>query len=668
MAILSKLRRQARPIFRPARRVAFLAVELLENRTVPSAVAPTITLDPGNDEFGSQIQTVTQLGDTNRVTLGILDTGASPITISPDDQAGFANPQGGSDPLPIKNPGGASGDGIGGGVTGDVSAPITVLTDGLHAANVNIDYNTLNMSATGNFGPTSARVTGIQAFVGTTAGSPDIPTISGTPIFAGTFNSSSHSKLAAKVDLINGVDLYGVGLLEPDVHFVPATTRLVPGTGELMATIPLARIGDNTVPQPGTDISSNYNFVSNSVQLNNTASNQLYSLKEQHFLLDTGSQMTVISTAEAKALHIDLSKPIDSIGVQGVGGTETVNGYVIDSLQVGVVGAGPLTFKNVPVFVLDAAVGIDGILGMNLWNNADQLLINPFTPFGATSVPTLTLTWDPNYTGSANTGGFGFKINELLAGHAGPFTLDRYLGGASQDFHVPLQVQAAPEVSGTLPAATLGLVNETIAANTRALTLTPAPATLAASDRGATETLSADPRPRGFAEIAVTGSAPTVAALEMNVPSNDRAAKPLEATKPAAAHTRLVPENSAETIFGLFAEGGSRTGDGKSKIFYPKADVVSPSLSRLHMFVVEQTCGDMPSGRAGAEAISMVAPAPIGSKTPLAEAALLAALTLVIRDYWRLEIDEFADCGRCQDAKALALRRSGLRPRPAPSV
>src|ERR1700674_1594677 len=97
------------------RRTIRLTVELLERRLVLSpATPPTITLDPANDEYGSQIETVSQFGDSNRVTLGILDTGASPITIAPADQAAFASTSGSLDPVPVKTPGGASGDGIGG--------------------------------------------------------------------------------------------------------------------------------------------------------------------------------------------------------------------------------------------------------------------------------------------------------------------------------------------------------------------------------------------------------------------------------------------------------------------------------------------------------------------------------------------------------------------------
>jgi hypothetical protein len=297
---------------------------------------------------------------------------------------------------------------------------------------MDIDFNTLNMVVSASFSQASARVSGIQAFVGTDNGSPDIPTISGTPVLYGGFNSSSRTKLAAKIDLVNGYDFYGLGLPEPDVHFVSATTRLLPGAGELLATIPLARIGANTLAAPGTDISSAYNFTAD-VQLKNGVNN----VSGQKFLLDTGSQMTVISTAEANALHIDVSKPIDSVDVQGVGGSLTIKGYVIDSVQISITGVGPLTVQKVPVFVLDAAPGVDGILGMNLWNNVDQMLINPFATFGGTSIPTLTITWDPNYTGPTFPGGFGFNVRQLFSGHSGPLTLPRLLGGAAQYFRVP---------------------------------------------------------------------------------------------------------------------------------------------------------------------------------------------------------------------------------------
>jgi hypothetical protein len=601
MAILYLHRSRGRM---PRPKTVQLTLELLENRMVLSPVAPTITLDPANDEFGAQIQTVTQLGNSGRVTLGILDTGASPITVAPGDQASF------TDPVPVKTPGGASADGIGGSVTGDVSMPITVLTDGLHAASVDIDFNTLNLTTSANFTQTSARVNGIQAFIGTDSGSPDMPTISGTPVFAGGFNSASRGKLAARVDLINGVDLYGIGLLEPDVHFVPATTRLVPGAGELLATIPMGRIGDNTVVVPGTDISSNYNFVSNSVQLNDTVGNQAYSLSGQRFLLDTGSQMTVISTAEANALHIDLSRPIDSIDVQGVGGAQTVKGYLIDSLQVGLVGLGPLTFKNVPVFVLDAAPGqIDGILGMNLWNNVDQMLINPFTSFGATSIPTLSITWDPNYHGATNTGAFGFKLDQILSRHQGPPTLTRLLGGAVQYFQVPLSDHDNTPVStpAQLANGPEPLPTPVAPGHTDAVMTAPTPVPNVSPPLQVDSSQNAGVLPSQHTHIMVGSPVRTRAATrdvfgawqsQASAPVSGSMSSPTNTTLGAVESFQPLPiEARAEGPFNWLADNE------------------------------------------GTGASDPATPLPLGPGYPLAEAALVAALALVVRDYWRQELD-----------------------------
>src|SRR5205085_918373 len=145
MALLDRKRSRTKKAKPSKRRGVRLTVELLENRLVLSPL--TITLDPANDEFGAQVQTATQFGNSNRVVLGIFDTGASPITIAPGDQAAFGDASGKLDPVPIKVVGGASADGIGGSVSGDVSQPITVLTDGIHAATTTIDDN-FNLSIT----------------------------------------------------------------------------------------------------------------------------------------------------------------------------------------------------------------------------------------------------------------------------------------------------------------------------------------------------------------------------------------------------------------------------------------------------------------------------------------------------------------------------------------
>src|SRR6476620_2390606 len=115
---------------------------------VPEALEPrclftgdvTIPLDPTLDQFGDQIVTVMTytrgVPDPNSDavgTFGIFDTGASAVTFSPDDATlfDFFN-----QPIPIRNPGGAVAAGIGGEITGDVSEPVTIVADGMHASSL----------------------------------------------------------------------------------------------------------------------------------------------------------------------------------------------------------------------------------------------------------------------------------------------------------------------------------------------------------------------------------------------------------------------------------------------------------------------------------------------------------------------------------------------------
>src|SRR5262245_46771480 len=102
---------------RAARRTA-LGVEQLEPRLVLSGPDTLeVPLDPLLDQFGDQVVTVQAYGDPIRTGFSIFDTGASAVTFSADDQDLFAF---NSSPIPVKVPGGALAEGIGGAITGDV--------------------------------------------------------------------------------------------------------------------------------------------------------------------------------------------------------------------------------------------------------------------------------------------------------------------------------------------------------------------------------------------------------------------------------------------------------------------------------------------------------------------------------------------------------------------
>ena len=373
----------------PSMRRRRLRLESLELRAVLSApTSLTIPLDPTLDQFGDQVLTVQAFGDLSRATFGIFDTGASAVTFSPDDEQLFEFLNAG---IPIKNPGGAQASGIGGAITGDVSEPGTILADGLHAAGMTFDSQGFPVF---NFSLTDAATTdNVQVFVGTADGSPNLPTITGTPVLEPS--TANPNGLAAQIDFLGAkLDfsdlLPGLVLQEPDLHFVTPGTNLSTVTGATApVTVPLELFGDDNHANPGDSITNTPSPMQPDIQLVQQAQN----VSGQHFLLDTGSQLTVISTAAAQALGLDLTKPDTSIDVQGVGGTETVPGFTLDELDMPTSDGGHIAFTHVPVYVLDIAPGVDGLLGTNLWDTASSMLYDPFNPAGS---PTMQLTFQTN--------------------------------------------------------------------------------------------------------------------------------------------------------------------------------------------------------------------------------------------------------------------------------
>jgi predicted aspartyl protease len=422
-----------------ARRKRVPILEPLELRRLLSAPSNlTIPLDPTLDQFGDQVVTVMSYTsgapDPSQQpvgTFGIFDTGASSVTFSPDDADTFTFF---NQSIPIKNPGGAVADGIGGGITGDVSAPGTIVADGMHAS-------TLTFGSDGfpDFGfdlTTAAATTPIQAFVGTQAGSSILPTITGTPFL---HPSTAHAGgLAALVNMqgstLDFSDIApGLVLQEPDIHFVdPSTTIAADSKSTEPVTIPLTFYGDDNFANPGQLITDTHLTTQNdvSVTADPTGTGPVTHVDHQNFLFDTGSQLTVISTAAAQALGLDLSHPTTTIDVQGVGGTETIPGFTVNSLVLPTSAGGTLTFTNVPVYVLDVADGIDGILGMNLLDTADNFLYNPFDPTAAQPTVTFTFLTNPDRSGSLD----GSGLSALLDQHGLNFFGGAFAGHSVPDF------------------------------------------------------------------------------------------------------------------------------------------------------------------------------------------------------------------------------------------
>jgi hypothetical protein len=357
-----------------------------------------VPLIPELDVIGDQILAIQAYRDTDgdRLMAGIYDTGASVIAVSWEDQAAFASGIfGAPQAIPILQYGGAVGDAIGGTIVGDVSQPGTILADGIHAFGFNLDTFEMNF----DFSQAQA-LQQVQTFVGTEGGSPDLPTIIGTPIHnpSPTFPQGA----TAWINMQNyGWDLGNDLIIPmPDLRFKEPTFSLAPGTGTTSVfRIPLQLWGEDNYGHEGVAVTNGYNPVQSSVALQQGAQQ----VDQQTFLFDTGAQMSIISSQIATQLGLDLNNPTWTIDVQGAADEpiKSLPGFVIESLELprdddgnGIVD-GVVRFSDAPVFVLDLGVpGLDGILGTNLWNTASDLLYNPTDPENASL--SVTFFTDPD--------------------------------------------------------------------------------------------------------------------------------------------------------------------------------------------------------------------------------------------------------------------------------
>jgi hypothetical protein len=369
-----------------------LWVESVESRqllTLPAVL--TIPMMPELDQFGDQILVVQGFGIPERAALGIFDSGASAVTFAGQDQEFFGMGEIGS--IPIKVPGGAMAEGIGGSIIGDVSEPGTIYSDGMHSFDLSFDdigFPQFNIALS----PTALETPDIQAFVGT-EDSPLLPTITGTP----ALNASPKypDGAAAHVEMLGAMldfsDIFpGLILPFPDLNFAhPGKTIIYdPANTDIHDTVvlPLIPFGGENSDDPGDLITESLLWLIPNV----TGTYDTMTSSTGSFLFDTGAQLSVISTDMALSLGLNLDAPTTSIDVQGVAGTTTIPGFTLTTLDMLRTDGGILQFANVPIYVLDVAPGIDGIFGMNLMNVANEFVFDPHSPNG----PQLSIAYFAN--------------------------------------------------------------------------------------------------------------------------------------------------------------------------------------------------------------------------------------------------------------------------------
>jgi len=259
-----------------------------------------------------------------------------------------------------------------------VSHPLGIFMDGLAA----IDPNTMTVNDANMVGQSNVSiVVGDEPFPGQS----DLITIVGTPMsvnFVATINNDR--PITATYD--------GNDYTSPDIRFYDHYDPCIP---VYVDTIPLSLIPSGAVNiqyiidfesifefifEPGTPSiivgnSAQSLFFVNSVDLHDGTKS---AIDKGRFMLDTGSQITVISSGIGSRLGLDPANPDFEVDITDATGAVTITpGFYLDLLEIPALGHW-LTYTNVPVLLLDLPSPeggvLDGIIGMNLFVNFNLVL------------------------------------------------------------------------------------------------------------------------------------------------------------------------------------------------------------------------------------------------------------------------------------------------------
>lgn len=259
-----------------------------------------------------------------------------------------------------------------------VSHPLALFMDGLAA----IDADSMALDESRMVGQSN-----VSVVVGDepAPGQPDLPTVIGSPMsvyFVTVINNENPITITQD----------GNDLTSPDIRFYEHGD---PGIPNYEDNIPLNLIpagGLNVqyiidfdaiidfIFQPGSPsiifgIGAQSLFFANSVDLQDGAHS---AIDKQRFMVDTGAQITVVSSGVGSRLGLDPANPDFEVDIQDVTGEITIHpGFYLDSLDIPALGDW-LGFTNVPVVLLDVGSPeggtLDGIIGMNLFTNFNLVL------------------------------------------------------------------------------------------------------------------------------------------------------------------------------------------------------------------------------------------------------------------------------------------------------
>ena len=262
-------------------------------------------------------------------------------------------------------------------VFGLVSMPLAVFMDGLSA----IDSETLFLDDSNMVGESNVSVV-VGDFP--EQNQPDLPTVIGSPVSVYYVTAIMNDNPISRV-------YDGNNYTSPDITFyehgdpdIPVLANKIPlnlipsGAADVQYFPSLDGIF-NFVFTPGSpsvigSLLQSLFFVS-SVDLAEATHN---SIDNDRFMLDTGAQVTVISSNIAARLGLNPDESDFDVEIQDVTGEITIEpGFYVDSLEIAALGQW-LSFTNVPVVMLDVSSPeggyLDGIIGMNLFTEYNMVL------------------------------------------------------------------------------------------------------------------------------------------------------------------------------------------------------------------------------------------------------------------------------------------------------
>jgi hypothetical protein len=315
---------------------------------------------------------LTSSPETN-FTIGLFDTGASTHVVS----YAAANRTGIND-ADLLTPSVVELVGATNSVLARVSHPLALFMDGLAA----IDAETMTLDESRMVGQSNvAVVVGDEP----APGQPDLPTVIGSPMsvyFVTVIDNENPITITQDGNDLESPDIRFYSHGDPDIpsyeNNIPL--NLIPAGGlNVQYVIDFGAIIDFTF-QPGSPsvifgMGSQSLFFVNSVDLQDGARS---ALDKQRFMVDTGAQITVISSGIGSRLGLDPANPDFEVDIQDVTGEVTIHpGFYLDSLEIPALGDW-LGFTNAPVVLLDVGSPeggtLDGIIGMNLFTDFNLVL------------------------------------------------------------------------------------------------------------------------------------------------------------------------------------------------------------------------------------------------------------------------------------------------------